>query len=128
MKKWVSILLIVFLAIFVCISFVNAQGAFKQAKSNLQKGGERAYGEGTEPNLSVVVGNVVNGILVVSGILLATIILRGGFLYMTAGGDTGKVDKGKDWIRNGIIGLIICLLAYSSSSYVMNWVIASIAS
>jgi len=126
MRKVVSIMLMVVFLLVIGVSAVSAAGAFDQAKTNLQTGGEKAYGEGTESSLSKVVGNIVNGILVISGIILTVIILRGGFMYMTAGGDSGKVDKAKDWIRNGIIGLVIVLMAYSISAYVMNWLILSV--
>lgn len=119
----VLICLIFALMLLGSFASVQAENVFETANQNLQKGGEVAYGEGTESNLLVVIGRIVNGVLVVSGIILTVIILMGGYKYLTAGGKKDEVDKAKEWIKNGIIGLIIILLAYSISSYVMNQIL-----
>ena len=109
--------------VFLSTLPVEAANVFETANQNLQQGGEVAYGEGTESNLLVVIGRIVNAVLVVSGIILTVIILIGGYKYLTAGGKKDEVEKAKDWIKNGIIGLVIVLLAYSISSYVMNQIL-----
>jgi hypothetical protein len=53
-------------------------------------------------------------------------MIRGGFFYMTAGGDNTQVQKAKDWLKNGIIGLVIILMAYSISTFVIHKIINSI--
>ncbi|HUT22465.1 MAG TPA: pilin [Candidatus Bipolaricaulota bacterium] len=71
-------------------------------------------------SLPVVIGDIIRIVLTFMGIILLVVILYGGFLYMTAGGADEKVKKAKDWIINGIIGLVIVLLAYAISSYVVG--------
>jgi hypothetical protein len=41
-------------------------------------------------------------------------------MYMTAGGDPGKVDKAKKMITEGIVGIVIIIAAYSISSFVID--------
>ena len=41
---------------------------------------------------------------------------------MTSSGDAAKVKKGKDTILYGLIGLVVCVLAFA----LVNWVIGSI--
>ncbi len=54
------------------------------------------------------------------GIVAVVIILIGGFYWMTAGGDEGRVETGKKWIFSGIIGLAIILSAYALANFVIN--------
>jgi len=54
------------------------------------------------------------------GILAVLIILWGGYTWMTAGGDTDKVETAKKILRNGIIGLIIILTSYMIVSTIFN--------
>ena len=47
------------------------------------------------------------------GVLFFLLALYGGFLWMTARGDTEQVQKGKDILINAITGLVIVMLAYA---------------
>jgi len=110
----------IILALFVMTTVVVNASAFDQAAVNLTKGGDQAYGEGTETDLPILVGSIVNVFLAVLGIVLTIIIIRGGFMYMLAGGDPNQTQKAKSWIINGVIGLIIILAAYAISSFVVS--------
>ena len=55
---------------------------------------------------------VINLILLIAGILAVIYLIYAGVLYITAGGDTGKADKGRTGIVNAIIGLVIISAAY----------------
>lgn len=48
----------------------------------------------------------------VTGILAAIILMFGGLLWLTAGGNTGQVSEAKEWIKASLTGLIIALLSY----------------
>jgi len=47
-------------------------------------------------------------------------IIYGGFLWMSSGGDTEKISKAKNTITNGIIGLVIVVLAYTIANFVIK--------
>ncbi len=68
------------------------------------------------------VTNILNGVIGVLGIVAVVVIIIGGISYMTSAGDAGKVKKAKDTILYGIIGLIICALAFA----IVNFVISNI--
>lgn len=55
---------------------------------------------------------VINLILLIAGILAVIYLIYSGILYITAGGDTGKAEKGRTGIVNAIIGLVIISAAY----------------
>ncbi|KPJ85128.1 hypothetical protein AMJ57_04175, partial [Parcubacteria bacterium SG8_24] len=45
-------------------------------------------------------------------IIAAVMMMVGGFQYLTAGGDATRVAKGKEKIKNAILGLFLTLSAY----------------
>ncbi|MBD3251897.1 hypothetical protein GF380_05620, partial [Candidatus Uhrbacteria bacterium] len=68
----------------------------------------------------IIAGRIINVVLGLLGIILLVIVVYGGFLYMTSGGDAGKVQTAIAYIRNGIIGLIIILLSWAIARYIIN--------
>ncbi len=57
-----------------------------------------------------VILNVLADLLVAVGYLTLGFIIYGGYLYITASGDPGKVAKGKKTITSAIIGAAIAIL------------------
>ena len=70
------------------------------------------------PNIQTII-NAVIGIL---GLVCVVVIILGGVQYMTSSGDAGKVKKAKDTILYGIIGLVVCVLAFA----IVNFVLANL--
>lgn len=68
-----------------------------------------------------VVG-ILNAVIGVLSFVCVVVIVYGGIQYMTSSGDAGKVKKGKDTILYGVIGLIICVLAFA----IVNFIISNI--
>ncbi len=66
------------------------------------------------------IGKIINVALSLLGIIVLVIIIYGGFLWMTAGGNDEKVGEAKKWIFGGIIGLVIILSAYAIASFVIS--------
>ena len=66
--------------------------------------------------------NIINAIIGILGLVCVVVMIIGGVNYMTSSGDAGKVKKAKDTILYGVIGLIICALAFA----IVNWVIGGI--
>ena len=73
-------------------------------------------------NVSDTITNIINAIVGILGLVCVIVMIIGGVTYMTSGGDAGKVKKGKDTILYGLIGLVICALAY----VLVNFVIVNI--
>ena len=63
---------------------------------------------------------IINVVLGVLGVVAVAVVIYGGFLFLTAQGDPGKIKKGKDAITWGIIGLIIALLSWSIINFVLS--------
>ena len=50
----------------------------------------------------------------------AVVAILGGYFIVTAGGNAEQVTKGRDYIKNSIIGLLIALLANAIPAVVRN--------
>ena len=48
----------------------------------------------------------------VVGILAAVVMMVGGLMWLTAGGNTSQVQSAQEWIKAALTGLIIALLSY----------------
>lgn len=100
------------------IALANTSGAQEAALQGLKEtAGEAKL---TEGELSTTLGAVIGVVLSFLGIILVIIVVYGGMLWMTAGGNPDSVSKARHMIIEGIIGLIICLSAYTLSRYVVD--------
>ena len=63
---------------------------------------------------------IINVVIGVLGVVAVAVVIYGGFLFLTAQGDPGKIKKGKDSITWGIIGLVIALLSWSIINFVLS--------
>ncbi|MBP6942464.1 MAG: hypothetical protein KBB55_00260 [Candidatus Buchananbacteria bacterium] len=77
-------------------------------------------GSSDNADLMGLITKIMQWIFSFLGIVAVLVILYGGFKWMTAGGDDGKVSEAKKLIVNGIIGLIIILSAYAIATFVFN--------
>ncbi len=57
------------------------------------------------------------------GFVFLVLTLYAGFLWMTAGGDEGNIEKAKKILTASVIGLIIILLSYSFTVFVFKTVL-----
>jgi type IV secretion system pilin len=72
-----------------------------------------------------IVANLINAVLAMIGVLLLGYLLYAGFLWMTAGGDEGKVKTAITMIRNSIVGLLIIVLSFVIADFVLSALISS---
>ena len=68
------------------------------------------------------VQGIIHAVIGILGLICVVVIIIGGVSYMTSSGEAGKVKKAKDTILYGIIGLVICVLAFA----IVNFVLANI--
>ncbi|MDP3244633.1 MAG: TrbC/VirB2 family protein [bacterium] len=81
------------------------------------------YGEYTglsHKDIRQTVGSIISIVLGLLGIVAVIIIIIGGFTWMTAAGNTEKVDKSKKLLTAGVIGLVIIMSAYIIASFVIT--------
>jgi len=125
MKTFFSLVLACFV-ILILGQAVLASTPQELLEQNLQGTVEGMTGESgvdigeTGKELPKKVGAILKVLIGVLGIVLTGYIVMGGYYWLTAGGDTEQVKKAKQHISNGIIGLIICVLAYAITSFVIT--------
>ena len=68
----------------------------------------------------IIVAKLINTGLTVLGVLVVLIIIYGGFVWMTAGGDAERVDRAKKILINATIGLFIILASWGITSFVIR--------
>lgn len=74
----------------------------------------------SDTSLSQIIGNIINVILGLLGIVLVGIMIYAGIIWMTAGGDPDKVTKAKKYLLNSVIGLAIVLSSWAIANFVIN--------
>lgn len=67
-----------------------------------------------------VIGVVVKDLLFFAGMAAVVLIMYGGFLFVTSGGNPGSVEKAKKTISGALIGLVISILAYAIATAVLK--------
>jgi intracellular septation protein A len=64
-------------------------------------------------DIEAAIMNITNYVLGFITIVATLIIIYGGILYLTAAGNQDQIGKAKTTIVYGIVGIIICGLAYA---------------
>ncbi|MFA5420931.1 MAG: pilin, partial [Patescibacteria group bacterium] len=63
---------------------------------------------------------IINVVLSILGIIAVSIVIYGGFIWMNSEGNEENVQKAKDILKMGVIGLVIILSAWGISAFVLN--------
>lgn len=67
-----------------------------------------------------IIATVIKTLLSFLGVLFLILMVYGGFLWMTARGNDDQVKKSRDLIIAAVIGLIIVLISYAISIFVIS--------
>ena len=78
---------------------------------------ETALGSG---DIRVVIAQIINVFLGLLGVVFVSIIIYGGYLWMTANGREDNIVKAKKIIVNAVIGLVIILSAFTITLFIIN--------
>ena len=71
-------------------------------------------------DIRVRVVAIINVILTLLGIVTVVLIIFAGFKWMTAAGNEEQVSKAKKTLTSAVIGLIIILVAWSITSFILR--------
>ena len=125
MKK---LLLVASVYLTVLVGFVAmpllASPVFADAQSDICNGIQGTGGgtncAGSGPTLGAIVADTINVLCVIVGIAAVIMIILGGFRYITASGDSGKIAGAKDTIIYAIVGLIIVAFSQMIVYFVLH--------
>ena len=126
MKKWlIGIVSLVWALGLMSLSpaTVNAQTGTIDVWGNTQNSYANIGLSDTDPR--DVVANVIQVVLGFLGTIAVVLIIVAGFQWMTAAGSEDKIAKAKKIMTAAVIGLVIVLMAYALSTFVINAIISA---
>ncbi|MBI5794434.1 hypothetical protein HZA87_05160 [Candidatus Uhrbacteria bacterium] len=112
-SAWASVLPILLLP-------ATAMAQLTEAQSELTSVGTAIGTDATTNDLPALIGNLINVLLSVLGIIFVVLVVYAGFLYLTAAGEDEKVKKAKHLLTQSVIGLVIIIAAYAIATYVID--------
>jgi hypothetical protein len=112
--KKVSIFLILVFAVFLTVNFASAQ----PLDTGQEEVDEVIALEDPDPRM--VAARIVQIALGFLGILALALIIYAGYIWMTAAGNSERVEKAKGILKNAIIGLLIILSAFGIVSFILS--------
>ncbi|MFA5644494.1 MAG: hypothetical protein WC928_03145 [Patescibacteria group bacterium] len=118
-------LVLMFPLLFISLSPLLVGASFFEEKTGLKvtadKTGhlEQKIFSGDD-SLEIGIATVINVILSFVGVVFMVLIIYGGILWMTAGGNDQQIEKAKKIFLESIIGLVVVLLAYAISIFIFS--------
>ena len=117
-KKSIIVFTFISLLIFPIVSFGADISA--QLDRVMQKAGAYDSGIDGETSLVFAIARIINIILSLLGVIFLVLLIYGGFMWMTARGNESQVEAAKKIITRAIIGVIIILISFVVSWFVMS--------
>lgn len=81
---------------------------------------DAANNAGTGSTMSSAIGVILNSVYTVVGIVAVIYLIIGAIGYSTSQGDPEKVKKAKNTIIYSLIGLVISVLAFAITTFILN--------
>jgi len=119
MSKFFSWVLMVICGTFLLGNFVLATTTIDMSEQVAKQAGYTVTGV-TDTTLSENIGKIIRLILSFTGTLFLALTIYAGILWMTASGNEEQVTKATGIIKMAVIGLIICMAAYSITYFIVN--------
>ena len=76
--------------------------------------------DGAPQDLQSYLGRVLGAVMALLGILFFALMIYGGINWMLARGNSGAVEEARSTITNAIIGLIVVVIAYAITQFVLK--------
>lgn len=98
--------------------FTNAKDIGKEVASSAKVD--------TTSSLEAYVSNIVGVSLTIIGTLFFLLIVYGGYIWMIARGNDKEAERAKEIITTASIGLVIVVIAYALSSFVVKALVGAV--
>jgi len=111
---------------FLAVKAVIAQDfGSKLLKDTGKAAGLQTGSASAADRLPIIVGNLIKIFISLLGVLFLVLIVYGGWLWLTARGDSERVEKAKDTITRAVIGIVIVIGAYTLTSFILSRLITA---
>ena len=101
------------IAVLFLPTLVYATDGLQAVKDGITKSGNTGGITMNDAPLPVIIGRAINYLFGILGVVFLTVVLVGGYLWMTTSGNEEKVGKAKMFVINGINGMLVIFLAYA---------------
>jgi len=116
------------LTISCIILFAPSYHLFAQSydfgsQSGLNKAADTAgfVTDQTASTVEDIISTIIYAVLGLLGVIFLSLILYGGFTWMTADGNEERVKKANKIVMGALLGLIITIAAYAISYFFLNY-------
>jgi hypothetical protein len=75
-------------------------------------------------SLPVILGRFVKAAVGVVGALFLVMFIYGGFIWMTAGGDSKRVATARKTLTNAVLGILVVAFSYTFVTIVFQYVVS----
>ena len=75
---------------------------------------------GQGDDIPLLVGNIVKYILGILGVLALVMFISGGITWMTSGGVSDKIKKGRDTLVWAVLGLALIFFSYGLLEFILK--------
>jgi hypothetical protein len=121
-KILLTTLIAIIFSSFFFVSFAQADLASEILTQGDAFAGDQGANFGESRDVREVVGLVIKSLLGITGTLFLGYFIYAGYMWMTAAGDSGKIDTAKSTMRNAILGVVLTLSAYGILNLVVYMV------
>lgn len=117
MKKRLKLLasFLITISFLIPVSFVSAGTPIE---TGLDKVDENIILSNTNPIVMAV--RIINIFLMFLGIIAVSLVIYGGFVWMTSNGNEDKIKTAKKILKNALIGLIIILSSWGIAAFILR--------
>lgn len=105
---------------FLSVGFLFETGIALADEYGLDATAQATFGTLPSRKLPELVGDIVGTGLSFISVIFFILMIYGGFLWMTARGNSDQEGKARDTIFGAVIGIIIVLAAYALTSFVFK--------
>ena len=113
-------------AAFVSSAFASlylASGAFAASSAQSYLDNINAGVTGGGDALENWVFDLINWAIGIAAVISVVILIASGYMYITAAGDEGKVEKATKTLTFAIVGLVICFISVILTQFVLTKII-----
>lgn len=73
-----------------------------------------------ETDIPTIIGRAIQGLTGISGSIALLVFIYGGFLWLTSGGNSEKIKKGKDIMVWAVLGMVVMFGSFIIVRYVLQ--------
>ena len=115
LSLFISVIILVFFVTLPAFALVDI-GTNKVRKAAETAGFDKTT---TDTTLSATIGFTINVLLTFVGTIILALTVYAGLMWMTARENEEQATKAKGTIRTSIIGLVLCIGAYSLTTFIL---------